>query len=215
MKNLNSTKTKTLKIDPASPDGETIKFAAELLQSGALVAFPTETVYGIGANSTDDDAVKKLKIAKKRPADKPFTIHISNTEMINDMRCEITPLARTLIKNFWPGPLTIILNQKTEDNETRKLGFRMPKNRIAMALISESGLPLAVPSANISGEKPPTNANEVLEKFDGKIDLILDGGETEVGRESTVVDTTVFPYKILRQGAIGEEEISDIWKEAT
>lgn len=215
MKNLNSIKTKTLKIDPASPDGEVIKFAAELLRDGGLVAFPTETVYGIGANSKDENAVKKLKIVKKRPSGKPFTIHISSTEMINDMRCEITPLAGALIKNFWPGPLTIILSQKTKDNEARKLGFRMPRNRIARALISESGLPLAVPSANISGSTPPTNANEVLEEFDGKIDLILDGGETEVGRESTVVDTTVFPYKILREGAIGCDKISDIWKEIT
>lgn len=223
------TKTKILKINPDSPDENTIEFAATLLRDGWLVAFPTETVYGIGANFMDKKAVKRLYEIKKRPLNKPFTIHISNIDMINRMHCEISPLADQLIKNFWPGPLTIILRltdpdlvgqgggKKNPSRPTRsgigKLGFRMPRNTVAKELISKSGVPLAAPSANISGEKPPTQAGEVLDRLDGKIDLILDSGKTDLGRESTVVDATSPLYKILRKGAIPETEIAGVLSE--
>ncbi len=202
------TKTKVLKVNPDSPDENTIEFAATLLRDGWLVAFPTETVYGIGANFMDKKAVKRLYEIKKRPLNKPFTIHISTIDMINRMHCEISPLAGRLIKNFWPGPLTIILK-----GDHSKLAFRMPRNTVAKELISKSGVPLAAPSANISGEKPPTQAGEILDRLDGKIDLILDGGKTDLGRESTVVDATSPLYKILRKGAIPETEIAGVLNE--
>ena len=200
--------TKLLKIDPDSPDLNSIQFAATLLRDGGLVAFPTETVYGIGANYFDKNAVEKLYEIKNRPRNKPFTIHISSVDTIRDMQCEISPMAEHLIKTFWPGPLTLILNTKKG-----KLGFRMPKNSIAKVLISESGVSVVAPSANISGEKPPTEASMVLEKLGGKIDLILDGGKTEFGKESTIVDTTISSYKILRKGAITEDEIAGVLNE--
>ncbi len=202
------TKTKVLKVNPDSPDENTIEFAATLLRDGWLVAYPTETVYGIGANFLDKEAVKRLYEIKKRPLNKPFTIHISTIDMINRMHCEISPLADQLIKNFWPGPLTIILK-----GDRGKLAFRMPRNTVAKELISKSGVPLAAPSANISGEKPPTQAGEILDRLDGKIDLILDSGRTDLGRESTVVDATSPLYKILRKGAIPETEIAGVLSE--
>ena len=200
--------TKILKVDPEAPNKETIGFAAALLKKGGLVAFPTETVYGIGANFLDEKAVKRLREIKKRPENKTFTLHISSVEAVGKMGCEVSPLAEELIKRFWPGPLTIILKSKSG-----AVGFRMPKNTIAKDLISQSGVPVAAPSANISGEKPPAEAKEVLKALDGKIDLILDGGKTEFGRESTIVDITHFPYKILRKGAVPAPEIAEIWSD--
>ena len=202
------TKTKVLKINPDSPDENAIEFAATLLRDGGLVAFPTETVYGIGANFLDRAAIKRLYEIKKRPLNKPFTIHISNIDMINRMHCEISPLADQLIKKFWPGPLTIILK-----GDRGKLAFRMPRNTVAKELISKSSVPLAVPSANVSGEEPPTEANEILDRLDGKIDLVLDSGKTSLGRESTVVYITGPLYKILRKGAIPETEIAEVLNE--
>ena len=197
-------KTKIIKIDPASPEEKDIEFAAELLRDGGLVAFPTETVYGIGANYLNEKAVNKLYEVKKRPRSKPFTIHISDMETIENMHCKITPLAKHLMKKFWPGPLTLILESK----DSGKLGFRMPDNNIAKALISKSGVPVVAPSANLSGDKPPAEAAQILEKLDGQIDLILDGGKAELGKESTVIDTANFSYRTLRKGAIPESDIA-------
>lgn len=197
-----------MKIDPSLLDENAIQFAATLLRKGGLVAFPTETVYGIGANLLNKGAIKKLYKIKDRPLNKPFTIHIANIDVITQLDCEISSFANQLIKEFWPGPLTIILKSKHGT-----LGFRMPKNTVAKALISRSGVPVVAPSANVSGERPPTEVKEILKKFDGKIDLILDGGKTEFRRESTIVDTTVFPYKILREGAVPESKIVEAWNE--
>lgn len=200
--------TQVLKLNPTSPDSQTIKFAAALLRRGGLVAFPTETVYGIGANLLNKKTIKRLREIKKRPKNKPFTVHISSTDTIREMNCEISPLANALIKNFWPGPLTIILGSKKE-----KIGFRMPANEIAKTLISESGVPVVAPSANPSGEPPSADAKSILKTLDGKIDLILDSGRTEHKMESTVIDTTGFSYRILRKGALSEGEIAAVLKE--
>lgn len=197
---------KTLKIDPGSPDESAIEFASTLLKDGGLVAFPTETVYGIGVNFLNKKAVERLYRIKKRPKEKPFTIHVASLETINDMRCQVSPFAQELIKRFWPGPLTLILN-----SEKTKIGFRMPSNEIAKAFISKSGVPVAAPSANMSGIKPPVEADEVLRNMGDYIDLVLDGGKTKIGRESTIVDASCFPYKILRKGAVPEEDIAGIW----
>jgi L-threonylcarbamoyladenylate synthase len=202
------TKTQILQVDPRAPDERTVKFAATLLQNGKLVAFPTETVYGIGANVHNAEALQRLCEIKKRPKGKPFTIHISNIDTITAMKCEVSPFAARLMKEFWPGPLTLILK-----SVEGKLGFRMPQNAIAKAVIARSTAPLAVPSANISGERPPTEAAEIAETLGEKIDLILDGGKTEYGKESTIVDSAQFPYKIIRHGAIPEEKIAGVWNE--
>jgi len=196
---------KVLKINAASPDEDTIRYAAGFLSNGALVAFPTETVYGIGANFLNKKAMQRLRRIKQRPPDKPFTVHISDIGMIKRMRCEITDFAGTLIKEFWPGPLTIILRSKKNS-----LGFRMPENRIAMALIAESAVPVAAPSANFSGENPPVEAGKIPAALAEKLDLVLDGGRTRLGVESTVVDVTDSPYRILREGAISRLDIERI-----
>lgn len=196
-------KTSVVKIDPKRPDKEAILSAARSVREGALVAFPTETVYGIAANYLDKKAIEALYKVKKRPKTKPFTIHISDIDMIKSLGCSMTKEGLMLIKRFWPGPLTVIL--KSEDGET--LGFRMPANRIAMELIKSAGVPIAAPSANLTGNKAPRNVGEVLQDLDGRVALVIDGGDTEIGIESTVVDLTVNPPKVLREGAIKKEEI--------
>jgi len=196
---------KLLKLDPLSPDESVIEFAATLLKDGGLVAFPTETVYGLGADFTNSKAIKRLYEIKKRPLNKPFTLHISSIDMVERMQCEVSELSEKLIREFWPGPLTLIL--KTGD---KKLGFRMPKNAIAKDLILKVDRPLAVPSANISGEEPPTRADSIVKTLGDKIDLILDSGSTEHQKESTIVDMTGFPYAVLRKGAILEGDIASV-----
>ena len=195
-----------LKVDPKRPDGKTIARAAALLRKGYLVAFPTETVYGLGANLLDTQAMAALRGVKKRPGAKPFTVHIADKDVIKKMGCALTGPARLLTKRFWPGPLTIILRSKSG----RKIGFRMPANPVALKLIKKSGVPVAAPSANVSGKKPPVSAEEVLKELSGKIDLVLDGGRTKIGIESTVVDLSVSPAKVLREGAINKEKIFKI-----
>jgi L-threonylcarbamoyladenylate synthase len=200
-------KKKVIKVDPRCPDEKTMRFAAELLKDGCLVVFPTETVYGIGANFLDKEAVNRLYKIKKRPENKPFTIHISDMDMIGEMGCEISAFAKKLMDNFWPGALTVILK-----SNTGTCGFRMPDNVVAKKLIHMSEVPVAAPSANISGETPPTEARGILESLGDEIDLILDAGATEFAKESTVVDTSVIPYKILRRGAIAEDKIEQVWR---
>ncbi len=192
-----------VKIDPANPDKEIIAAAAKIVREGGLVIFPTETVYGIAANLLDEKALKRLYTVKGRPGDKPFTVHISDTKMVRDMGCVITGTAKKLTDRFWPGPLTIIL----KSGEGKKTGFRMPANKIALELIKASGVPVVAPSANLSGRPAPATAGETMADLDGKVDMIIDGGRTEVRLESTVVDLTVDPLKVLRAGAIKEADL--------
>ena len=201
-----SKKTLILKVNPNNPDKGKILQAAKVIRDGGLVAFPTETVYGLAANLLKKASIDRLYEIKKRPRGKPFTVHISRLDIINEMRCEVTDKAKALIDKFWPGPLTIILNSK----DGRDIGFRMPKNRVALELISASKVPIAAPSANISGKAPPKTAEEVLKQLDGKIDIVLDSGPTNLGIESTVIDLTVTPPQILRQGAVREKEIFSV-----
>jgi L-threonylcarbamoyladenylate synthase len=199
-------KTEIIKIDPQRPDKTAIKRAAQIIINGGLVAFPTETVYGLGADYSNKNAVKSLCEVKNRPKNKPFTVHIADLKMLDKLSCKISDPARRLIDRFWPGPLTLILNTKSGG----KIGVRMPANKTALDFILACKTPIAAPSANISGNKPPGTADEVLVDLDGKIEAILDGGKTEVGVESTVIDMTIFPYKILRTGAISEKEIAEV-----
>jgi len=209
-------KAKVLKVNPASPDKNAIAFAAELLKNGGLVAFPTETVYGIGANFSDKKAIERLYRIKKRPKNKPFTIHIASTGSIKKAGCTLSRFAKELIKKFWPGPLTIITARKPgfrAVQEKGKLAFRMPRNEVAKILIAEARVPVAAPSANISGKTPARKAAEVAKSLGNHVDLILDGGRARIGRESTIVDTTGSGYRIVREGAIPRSKIAHIWEE--
>jgi len=200
-------KVRILKINPYEPEEEAIAIASEILRSGGLVAFPTETVYGLGANLLNRKAIERIYRVKKRPKDKPLTIHIAKIDTLNEMVSNIPRIAQKLISKFWPGPLTVILNSK----DNRKLAFRMPSSKVALSLIKKSDVPVVTPSANMSGKRPPRDTKEVLEDLGNNIDMILDGGPTEIGIESTVVDTTVFPFKVLREGAITKTQLKDAW----
>lgn len=202
-------KTEVIRVDAHKPNKKILKKAARVINKGGLVAFPTETVYGLGADYLNEKSIQKLYKVKNRPKDKLFTVHISNFDDFAKLSCEIFLFSRHLIERFWPGPLTLIF--KTDSGE--KIGVRMPHNRLAREFISECTNPIVAPSANISGRRPPRNAEDVLTDLDGKIDLLLDGGETDVGIESTVLDVSAFPFRILREGAIKKSRIADIGRE--
>jgi L-threonylcarbamoyladenylate synthase len=196
-------RTLVIKIDPDDPDKDVLAYSAGVIRSGGIVAFPTETVYGLAANLLDDKAIEKLYKIKSRSRGKPFTVHIADPKLIKKMGCRITGAAGRLIKKFWPGPLTVILRSKGG----KKVGFRMPANIVALELIASSGVPIVAPSANISGRRPPTSAGGALKGLSGKIDVVLDAGRTKVGIESTVIDMTVSPPMILREGAISSKAL--------
>lgn len=191
-------RTKVLKADKKN-----IKYAAAELRKGALVAFPTETVYGLGANILNKRACERLYRVKRRPRAKPFTILIPDRSAIRKAGCQVTERVKRLMDEFWPGPLTVIL----EGRRGEKIGFRMPDNKIALDIVKASGVPVACPSANLSGSPAPKNAKGVLKDLEGRIDLLIDGGTTDIGVESTVVDLTAPRLKILREGAIKKSEI--------
>ncbi len=202
-------RVRILHVNSEEPEKEAIDIAAEIIRDGGLVAFPTETVYGLGANLLNQKAIDRLYRVKRRPSDKPLTVHIADIGALEEMAEEIPAHARRLMDKFWPGPLTLIL--KTKDG--KKTGFRMPSSKVARSLIEASGVPVVAPSANISGNRPPKDAKEVLEDLDAGIDMILDGGPTEVGTESTVVDASVYPVDILREAAISKEELEGVWQD--
>jgi L-threonylcarbamoyladenylate synthase len=185
---------------------EDITRAAEILRGGGTVAFPTETVYGLGANALDTNAVAGIFAAKERPSWDPVIVHVSNRAML-DRVATVPPQAERLIEAFWPGPLTLLLPRTAQvpDNVTAGrplVGVRMPANPIALALIKAAGIPIAAPSANRFGRISPTTAAHVLEDLDQRIDAVLDGGPTDVGVESTVLDPTQSPIVLYRPGAI-------------
>lgn len=187
-----------------------------MIRSGGLVAFPTETVYGLGACALDSQAVEAIYKAKGRPSDNPMIIHIAEVGMLPQLVRDgfVPPYATLLIRRFWPGPLTLVLpkDPKVPNVVTGGLStvaVRMPANTVALELILKTGLPLAAPSANLSGRPSPTTAEDVLEDLDGRIPLILDAGPTGVGLESTVVDLTSDPPTILRPGGVTREELEN------
>lgn len=187
--------------------------AAQYISDGKLVLFPTETVYGIGANGMDDSAVKKIFVAKNRAQDNPLILHIANIEMIDKITDNITELEKKIIHIFFPGPLTIILKKKNTipDSVTAGLdtvGVRMPSNIIARDLIELSGTPIAAPSANISGKPSGTNIQDIFQELNDKVDYILDGGDTKIGLESTVIRVIDNKIHILRPGMITYEDLS-------
>lgn len=198
---------------------EEIKQAAKQIQKGNLVLFPTETVYGIGANALDETAVKKIFIAKGRASDNPLIVHISNLKMVEELVGEISKLERKLMETFWPGPLTIILNRKSKEiipnivtASLDTVGIRMPSNVIAQKLIEMAGVPIAAPSANISGKPSGTKIEDIIEELQEKVDYILDGGITNIGLESTVIRVEEDIVRILRPGKVTKEQLETIAK---
>lgn len=192
-----------------------LKQAGQILATGGLVAFPTETVYGLGANALNDEAVKNIYIAKGRPSDNPLIVHISKKEDIIPLVKEVTPKAQALIEAFFPAPLTIILKKSDKIGNVVSGGLdtvaiRMPKNEVARKLISYANCPIAAPSANTSGLPSPTRAKYVIDDMMGKIDGIIDGGDCEFGVESTVITLATDTPTILRPGAITKEMLEAV-----
>ncbi len=208
-------KTKILKIDLNAPSNLIIKYAASIIQKGGLVAFPTETVYGLGANALNAKAVAKIFKVKRRPMDNPLIVHIAKFEELDKLAKIIPQKAKLLVRKFWPGPLTLVLfKKKNVPNEvtagSQTIAIRMPANRFALELIRNAGVPIAAPSANLAGKPSSTTATHVMEDFNGKIDLIIDGGQTDIGVESTVLDLTENSPVILRPGAVTKEMLEKI-----
>ena len=194
---------------------EDIKEAAIIIKNGGLVAFPTETVYGLGANALMPEAAKKIYAAKGRPSDNPLIVHISRTEDVKDIANDIPELFYTLANKFWPGPMTVVLKKKNIIPDATSGGLdtvaiRLPESNIARALIEVSGVPIAAPSANTSGRPSPTKASHVFADMNSKIEMIIDGGEVGIGVESTIVDLTENTPTLLRPGAITFEMLRDV-----
>lgn len=188
--------------------------AAQIIKNGGLVAFPTETVYGLGANGLDENAVPKIYEAKGRPSDNPLILHISEFDEIKNIVKEIPDIAVILADEFWPGPLTMVFNKSDivpyrTTGGLESVAVRMPSNKIAREFIKAAGVPVAAPSANSSGRPSPTKADHVLCDLDGKIDMVIDGGTVDIGLESTIVDVTGEVPVILRPGFITEEMLSE------
>ena len=194
---------------------EFIREASEILKNGGLVAFPTETVYGLGGDATDKEASRKIYQAKGRPSDNPLIVHIAKFEQLEQITKDLPETAKKLADAFWPGPLTMVCNKnQVIPYETTggldTVAVRMPNNPVALALIQESGCMIAAPSANTSGRPSPTKAGHVYEDLSGKIEAILDGGPVDIGLESTIVDLTEDVVTILRPGYINMEMLKEV-----
>ncbi|TFB08292.1 threonylcarbamoyl-AMP synthase [Candidatus Atribacteria bacterium MT.SAG.1] len=208
-------KTKILEINPKRIDLTKIKIAAEEIKKGNLVAFPTETVYGLGADALNEQAVAKIFQAKGRPFNDPLIVHIAGVKELNRLSKHVPPVALKLAKVFWPGPLTLVLKKSelVSDIITAELdtvAIRMPADNIALSLIREAQTPIVAPSANLFGRTSPTNAQHVADDLDSKIEMIIDGGKTKVGVESTVLDITAKPVQVLRAGGVSVEQLKEI-----
>lgn len=194
---------------------EHIREASEILKNGGLVAFPTETVYGLGGDATDKEASRKIYQAKGRPSDNPLIVHIAKFEQLEQITKDLPETAKKLADAFWPGPLTMVCNKnEVIPYETTggldTVAVRMPNNPVALALIQESGCMIAAPSANTSGRPSPTKASHVYEDLSGKIEAILDGGTVDIGLESTIVDLTEDVVTILRPGYINMDMLKEV-----
>jgi L-threonylcarbamoyladenylate synthase len=207
--------TEVIRVDRQRPDARAISRAAECLRRGGLVAFPTETVYGLGAHALDRDAVQRLFAAKGRPSTDPLIVHVSRFDEMRTLAAGIPPIAATLAQRFWPGPLTLVVRrgasvpvEVTAGMDT--VAVRVPSHPVAQALLAEAHLPIAAPSANLFSRPSPTRAAHVLADLDGLIDMVLDAGPADVGVESTVLDLTSVPPVVLRPGAVDVEALQDL-----
>jgi L-threonylcarbamoyladenylate synthase len=204
-----------LSVDAENPDSANIQVAAKIIRQGGLVAFPTETVYGLGADALNADAVVRLFEAKKRPLDNPPILHVAGPAEVRRLVEKVPKKAKLLMESFWPGPLTLVFERSSFVPSVTVAGLdtvavRMPKHKVALALIRQSGCPIAAPSANLSGKPSPTTAQHVYEDLNGRIDAILDGGNANIGVESTVLDVTVDPPMVLRPGGISFEALRQV-----
>lgn len=208
-------KTMISSIDKDNIDLEELKKHAKLLSEGKTVIFPTETVYGLGANALDEDAVKKIYEAKGRPSDNPLIVHIHEKEQVHELAKDVNDNAKIVMDRFWPGPITIILNKKdivpkTTSGGLDTVAIRMPSHEIAKEIIKLSGVPIAAPSANISGRPSPTKAQHVKDEMEGRVSGIVLGGDSNFGLESTVLDLTSETPMILRPGSITKEDLESV-----
>ncbi|MBU5590307.1 threonylcarbamoyl-AMP synthase [Clostridium sp. MSJ-4] len=206
--------TKIVIMEENKIDERSIEEAAKVIRDGGLVAFPTETVYGLGANALEEEAVKNIFKVKGRPQDNPLIIHVADYR-IEEYVKDIPEVAQRVMTEFWPGPITLVLNKsdKVPDITSAGLdtiGVRMPSDKIARELIMKSGVPIAAPSANISGRPSPTEVGRCIEDLNGKIEYILGGKGSQVGLESTILDCTVDPPCVLRPGAVTLEMLRKI-----
>jgi len=207
---LPSSMTEVLRVDPGDPDPHAIARAAACLRGGGLVAFPTETVYGLGVHALDREAVARLFAAKERPANDPLIVHVTTIAGLAPLVAEVPPAALALAVRFWPGPLTVVLRRSraVPDEVTAGLdtvAVRMPSHPVARALIDAARIPIAAPSANLFSRPSPTEAAHVLADLDGRIDMLIDAGPANVGLESTVLDLSQDPPLVLRPGAVDLE----------
>jgi L-threonylcarbamoyladenylate synthase len=211
---IRSKVTKILRIDPLVPQEQIIREAAQLLKQGKLVAFPTDTLYGLGANATDPNAVEAVFKAKGRPGNKPLIVLARDLSMVLELVEPIDPSARMVMDTLWPGPLTLILLASPRlplslTGHTRRLGVRVPDSKISQALLEATSLPLTASSANRSGGKDPVDAETVREQLGGSVDLLLDGGPAP-GKASTILDLTANPPRIVRRGPVSRDLIMTI-----
>ena len=207
-------KTLLLKVNPQKPETEKVQTAAEFIKKGGLVAFPTETVYGLGADALNANAILALFEAKKRPLDNPPIVHVENINDVYKLAKHVPPKAEKLMHEFWPGPLTLVFKHSDTVPKVTVAGLdtiaiRMPQHNVALALIKASSCPIAAPSANLAGKPSPTSAKHVFDDLDGRIDAILDGGSTRIGVESTVLDMSVNPPMVLRPGGTPFEALKE------
>jgi len=210
-----SAETKIVQVDPHQPNPETIAQAAQILRAGGLVAFPTETVYGLGANALSAEAVSRIFAAKERPASDPLIAHIADMDQVDQIAINIPLLTDQLAAIFWPGPLTLVLTRHPDVVPANvsagrdTVAVRMPAHPVAKKLIIAADMPIAAPSANLFSRPSPTTAQHVLADLRGRVDLILDGGATPVGVESTVLDLTQNPPVVLRPGGVSVEALRE------
>lgn len=207
--------TRYYKIDPEKPQTLPVARAAQVLRKGGLVAFPTETVYGLGANALDARAVQAIFTAKGRPADNPLIVHVAGVRQVRSLVRVFPQEARQLAREFWPGPLTLILPRKKVVPDVVTAGLetvavRIPCHPVALALLKKAAIPVAAPSANRSGRPSPTTGLHVLKDLAGRVDVVLDGGQCAVGVESTVLDLTTVPPLILRPGGVTREQLEKV-----
>lgn len=207
--------TEIIRISDPAAEASEIERAGQILREGGLVAFPTETVYGLGGNALLPESSRRIYAAKGRPSDNPLIVHIAETEELFSLAAEVPQPALTLAEAFWPGPMTLILKksravpgQTTGGLDT--VAIRLPSHPVARALIKAAGVPIAAPSANSSGRPSPTTAEHVIEDLFGKIDMIIDGGESDIGLESTIIDLTGEKPELLRPGFISEQAVTEV-----
>ena len=211
--------TEIIRVDPQHPDREVVSRAADRLRRGGLVAFPTETVYGLGAHALDRAAVRRLFEVKGRPSDDPLIVHVAGFDEIAALAADVPGIAATLAQRFWPGPLTLVVRRAASVPAEVTAGMdtvaiRVPAHPVAQALLAAARLPVAAPSANLFSRPSPTRASHVLEDLAGRIDMVLDAGQTDIGVESTVLDLTSVPPMVLRPGAVGIEALREFIPDA-